>query len=135
MTFKFSRISKTNLEPSVEYLQRYFLNHLTCFFLEQTTDRQIELLFWVLRYRAHCTRPEFLPEPPQNKICYRLHLKYTYLSCFPTICSSAVWKPLFLRNRSYLQHFDIFERSWVIVSFCRQLLLLADYSFVHFLKV
>ena len=32
MTFDFSRISKTNLETSVEYLQRYFLNHPVRFF-------------------------------------------------------------------------------------------------------
>ena len=60
------------------------------FFLEQTTDRQIDLLFWVLRYPAHCTGLELLPEPPQNKICYRLHPKYTSFSCFPIICSSAI---------------------------------------------
>ena len=65
------------------------------FFLEQTTDRQIDLLFWVLRYPAHCTGLELLPEPPQNKICYRLHPKYTSFSCFPIICSSAIWKSLF----------------------------------------
>ena len=56
----FSRISKTNLETSVEYLQSHFLNHPACFFLEQTTDRQIDLLFWVLRYPAHCTGLESL---------------------------------------------------------------------------
>ena len=89
MNFDFSRISKTNLETSVEYLQRHFLNHPACFFfLEQTTDRQIDLLFWVLRYPAHCTGLELLPEPPQNKICYRLHPKYTSFSCFSIICNS-----------------------------------------------
>ena len=31
-TFAFSRISKTNLETSVEYLQRHFLSHPACFF-------------------------------------------------------------------------------------------------------
>ena len=60
------------------------------FVLEQTTDRQIDLLFWVLSYPAHCTGIELLPEPPQNKICYILHLKYTSFSCFPIICSSAI---------------------------------------------
>ena len=65
------------------------------FFLEQTTDRQTDLLFWVLRYPAHCTALQHLPEPPQNKICYRLHPKYTYFSCFPIIWSSAIWKSLF----------------------------------------
>ena len=66
MTFDFSRISKTNLETSVEYLQRYFFNHFL-FLLEQTTDRQIDLMFGVLRYPAHCTGLERLPEAPQNK--------------------------------------------------------------------
>ena len=65
------------------------------FFLEQTTDRQIDFLFWVLRYPAHCTALELLSEPPQNKIYYRLHPKYTSFSCFPIICSSAIWKSLF----------------------------------------
>ena len=75
MTFDFSRISKTNLETSVEYLQRYFLNHpVRFFFLEQTTDRQIDILFWVLRYPAQCTGLELLPEPPQNRIYYNLFL-------------------------------------------------------------
>ena len=50
------------------------------FFLGQTTDRQIDLRFWVLRYPAHCTSLELLPEPPQNKICYRLHPKIIRLS-------------------------------------------------------
>ena len=65
------------------------------FFLEQTTDWQIDILFWVLTYPAHCTGLELLPEPPQNKICYRLHPKYTSFSCFPIVWSSAVWKSLF----------------------------------------
>ena len=81
MTFEFSRISKTNLETSVEYLQRLFLNHPAYFPLEQTIDRQTDLLLWVLRYPAHCTDMELLPESPQNKICYRLHPKNTPFSC------------------------------------------------------
>ena len=60
------------------------------FFLEQTTDRQIDLLFWVLRYPAQCTGLELFLEPPKNKICYRLHTKYTSFSCFQIICSSAI---------------------------------------------
>ena len=32
MTFDLSRISKTNLEISVEYLQSHFHNHSTCIF-------------------------------------------------------------------------------------------------------
>ena len=45
MTFDFSGVSKTKL-TSVEYLKRHFINHHACFFfLEQTTDRQIDLLF------------------------------------------------------------------------------------------
>ena len=106
ITFKFSRISKTNLETSVEYLQRNFLNHPACFyFLEPITDRQIDLLFWMLRYPAQCIDLELLPEFPQNKICYILHPKYTPFSCFPIVCSSAISVSLFLRNRSYLPHF------------------------------
>ena len=60
------------------------------FFLEQTTDRQIDLLLWVLRYRAHFTGLELHPEPSQNKICFKLHPKYTSFSCFPIICSFAI---------------------------------------------
>ena len=65
------------------------------FFLEQTTDRLIDLLFWILRYFVHCTALELFPELPQNKICYRLRPKYMSFSCFPMICSSAMWKSLF----------------------------------------
>ena len=32
------------------------------------------------RYPAHCSSLELLPEPPQNKICYRLHPKIIRLS-------------------------------------------------------
>ena len=115
MTFDFSRISRTNLETSVEYLQRHFLNHPACFCLEQTTDRQIDLLFWVLKYPAHCTDLELLSEPPQNKICYRLHPKYTPLSWFPIIGSSAIWKSLFLRIGATYAVFDILkEADWML---------------------
>ena len=68
---------------------------LLVFFLKQTTDRQIDFLFWVLRYPNHCTGLEFLLEPAQNKICYRLHPKYTSFFCFLIVCSSAIWKLLF----------------------------------------
>ena len=44
MIFDFSKISTTNPETSVEYLQRHFLNQPASFFLDQTTDRQIEFL-------------------------------------------------------------------------------------------
>ena len=81
MTVELSRISKTNLETSVEYSQPPCL----FFFLEQTTDRQIDLLFWLLRYPGHFIALELLAEPPQNKICYRLHPKYTSFSRFPII--------------------------------------------------
>ena len=67
---------------------------VTVFFLEQITDRYIDLLFWVLRYPAHCTGLERLPEPPQNKIFYRLRPKYTLFSWFPIIWLSANWKSL-----------------------------------------
>ena len=97
MNLHFSRIFKTNLETSVKYLQRNFLNHPACFFfLEQTTDRQINLLLWVVRYLAHCTGLKRLPKPPQNKICYRLYSKYTSFSWFPIICSSTIWKSFFI---------------------------------------
>ena len=85
MTLDFPGISKINLEMLVEYLQRHFLNHCLFFFLEHTTDRQIDLLLWALRYPIHCTLLEHFPQPPQNKICYRLHPKYTPFSCFPVI--------------------------------------------------
>ena len=85
INFDFARISKTNLETSVEYLQSHFLNHPACFFLKQTTFKQIDLLAWVLRYPAHCTGLELLPKPPQKKIWYILHPKYMSFSCFPII--------------------------------------------------
>ena len=66
------------------------------FFLEQTTDRQIDLLFWVPRYPAQLTGLELLFEPPQNIVYYKLHPTYTYFSCFPIIWSSAIWKSLLL---------------------------------------
>ena len=137
MTFEFSIVSKTNLGTSVEYLQRHFLNHPAWFFLEQTADRYIDSLSLVLRYPVQFTGLELLPEPLQNKICYRLHPKYSPFSCFPIICSYAIWKSLFLQNMCYLRHFWYLEGSWlnVIPSFCRQVLLRTDYSLVHFMKV
>ena len=136
MTFKFSRISKRNLVTSVEYLQRHFLNHPACFFSwnRPKIDRPSVL---GAKNPAQCTGLELLPEPFQNKICYRLHWKYTTFSYFSIICSSAIWKSLFLRNRSYLRNFWHLEGSWlhIILSFCRQLLLRVGYSLVHFMKV
>ena len=131
MTFDFSRISKTNLETSVEYLQRHFFNHLVCFILEQTPDRQIHLLFLVLRYPAHCNGLELLPESPQNKFCYRLHPKYTAFSCFPVVCTSPVWKSLFLQNRSHLTHLWYLEGSWMnaFQNFCQQFLLHSNMAY------
>ena len=82
---------------------------LVFFFLEQTTDRETDLLAWVLRSPAYCNALEPLPEFPQNNICYRLQPKYTSFSCFSTICSFAIWKFLYLQNRSYLTSFLI---SW-----------------------
>ena len=109
MTFKFSRISQTNLETSVEYLQRHFLKHpARSFFLEQTTDRQLDLLLWVLR----CLKR--LPESPQNKICYRLQLKHTPFSYFPIICSYSIRKCLFLQNRSYASFYILREADWML---------------------
>ena len=137
MTFEFSRISKAQLATSVKYFQRHFLNQIACFFfLKQIPDRQIDLLFWVLRYPAQCTGLDLLSEPPQNKIGYRLHPKYTFFSGFPTICSPAVWKS-FLQNSNYLRHFWYLEGHFMndITSFCRQLRLRADFFLVHFRKV
>ena len=127
------RFPKTNLETSAKYLQRHFFNHPACLFLEQITDRYIDLLFWVLRYSFHCHGLELLHEHPQNKICYSLHQKYTSFPCFPITCSSAIWKSFFLGNKSYLRHFWYLEGSWlnVITSFCRKRLLRGDYSLVH----
>ena len=131
MNFEFSRISKTNL-TSVKYSKRHFLNHPACFFLEQTTDRKIELLISVLRLLPQCTALQLLAEPLQNKICHTLHAKFTPFSCFPIICLPAIWKSFFfLRNRSYLRHYLLN----VIPTFCQQLLLLANYSLVYFMKV
>ena len=82
MNFDFPRISKTNLETSVKYLQRNFLNHPACFFLKQTNDRQIDLLFLGTEISAHCNVLEILPQRSEKKICYRLHPKYTSFSYF-----------------------------------------------------
>ena len=88
MAFDFSRISKTNLENSVEFVQGHFLNH-PAYFFSKTDHLYIDRHF-VLgaeMYPAHCTSLELLHESPQNKLCYRLHPKYTGFSCFPIICS------------------------------------------------
>ena len=124
-------------ETSVEYLQRISSITLLVFFLEQTTDRQIYLLFWVLRYPAQFTGLVLLCEPIQNKVCCRYHPKYMSFFCLLIICSSTIWESLFLRNRSYLSRFWYLEGSWlnVIPSFCLQLLLSVNYSLVHFMKV
>ena len=82
MNFNFPRISKTNLETSVKYLQRHFLNHPAFFFLKQTNDRQIDLLFLGTEISAHCNALEILPQLSEKKICYRLHPKYTSFSYF-----------------------------------------------------
>ena len=113
MTFKPSRISETTL-TSVKYLKRHFFNHPACFFLEQATDdRKIYILFFVLRYPVQCTGLELIPQSLQNKICNRLHPKCTPFVCFPIICSPAIWKLLFSRNRSYL-----FLISWRKMTEC-----------------
>ena len=61
-------------------------NLLVFFFLEQTTDSQT--------FFSGCwdTVPTALAwniflNLPKNKICYRLHPKYTSFSCFSIICS------------------------------------------------
>ena len=107
VAFDFSRISKTNLETSVEFVQGHFLNH-PAYFFSKTDHLYIERHF-VLgaeMYPAHCTSLELLHESPQNKLCYRLHPKYTGFSCFPIICSFAV----FLRNTTYTI-FDILKEA------------------------
>ena len=137
MSFEFSRISKANL-TSVEYLKRHFLNHPACFFSNRPLIDK-----WTFcsrswdKYPAHCTGLELFPELPHNKICYILHPKYTSFSCFPIICSSAIWMSLFYRNKSYLRHILYLEVSWLNVtpSFWRHILLRADYSLVYFMKV
>ena len=136
MTFKPSRISETTL-TSVKYLKRHFFNHPACFFLEQATDdRKIYILFFVLRYPVQCTSLELIPQSLQNKICNRLHPKCTPFACFPIICSPAIWKLLFSRNRSNLCYFWYLEGRWlnVISAFWRQLLLRVGYSLVHSMK-
>ena len=86
----FQNFQDKNANFSGVFTKVFSLPSCLFFFLEQTTDKQIDLLFWILRYPAHSTGLEFLPEPPQNKICYRLHPKYTSFSCFPIFCSCAV---------------------------------------------
>ena len=80
----------------------------SCLFFSKTdhlyTDRHFVLGAEI--YPAQCTSLELLHESPQNKLCYRLHLKYTGFSCFPIICSFAV----FLRNRTYTI-FDILKEA------------------------
>ena len=131
MTFEFSRISKTNL-ILVEYLKGRFLNPIACFFWNRPLiDRWIFCSRCWDIYPVHCTGLEIFPELSQNKICYILHPKHTSFSCFSIICTCAIWKSLFLR------HFWYLEGSWLnlIQSFCRQILLRADYSLVYFMKV
>ena len=113
MTLNFSRISKTNLETSVWYLQGHFLKH-PCFFLEQTNDRGIDLLFCVLRYLAHCTGLERLPELPQNKFC-NIQITsniYSFL-LFPNNLLICIWKPLFLQNKNYAIFEILEEANWM----------------------
>ena len=83
------------------------------------------------------TSLEPFPEPLQNRICYILHSKCMYFSCFPITCSSAIWRSLFLRNRSHLRHFWYLQESWlnIIATFCWKILLRSDYSFVHSMKL
>ena len=66
-----------------------------------------------------------------------IHSKCMYFSCFPITCSSAIWRSLFLRNRSHLRHFWYLQESWlnIIAIFCRKILLRFDYSFVHSMKL
>ena len=125
-----------NFQVKPRNFSEVFTNHPTCVFLERTTDRQTDLVFWVLIYLANYIGLELLRISP-NKICYRLCPKYTSSSCFQMICSSAIGKSLILQNRSCWRHFLYLEgRSWlnVIPSFCRQILLRADYSLIHFIN-
>ena len=118
MNINFSRMSKL-----LSIYKSYSSTTLLAFFLEQTTDRQIDLLFWVLRYASKCTGLELLPDLPlPTKKSYWLRPKNTSFSCFPIIYSSSIWKSFFLTDRSYLHHFQYLEGTWlnVIASLCWQ---------------
>ena len=85
-------------------------------FLEQTTDRKIDLLFWVLRYPTQRMGLELFTEPSQNKIYYRLYPNYTSFSCFLIICSSEIWKFLFYEIGVTYSIFDILrEVDWMLL--------------------
>ena len=118
----FSRISKINLEISVDYIQMHFLNNPPGFFCETRTSSK----YW----------PRTSSWTSPNKIWYILHPKDISFSSFPIICMSSIWKSLFYQNKSYLRHFSHLEGSWLnfISSFCQQILLCADYSLVYFMK-
>ena len=105
------------------------------FFLEKATGRQIDLLFWVLRYPVYCTGLELISKLSQNKTCNILHPKYTSFYCFPIICLSAIWKYLLSWNKTYLCHFWYLEGSWLIIipNFCGKILLRACYSLAYFM--
>ena len=71
ITFNFSRISKTNLETQWSIYKGISSTTLLVFFPEQTIDRYIDLLFWVLRFPAHCTGVElFLNLPKIKSVTY-----------------------------------------------------------------
>ena len=126
MTPDFSRISKTNQENLVEYLQRQFLNYPASFFLQETTNRQIDLLFWVLRYSA-LAKNFFLNLPKFKSVAdYIQNVRLSLVSNNLLVYNLKV----FIVNRSYLRHFWYLEGSWlnVIPSFCH-----TDYSLVHFM--
>ena len=81
-SFVLSRVSMKNLVASLGYL-RYTLNYPACsFFLEHTSDRQRDLLSWMMRSPAYCTGPEARFDRPKNKICYKLRPKHNVFFLF-----------------------------------------------------
>ena len=84
---------------------------LIVFIVKQTADRQRELNFRVLKPSAYCTGLEPLHEPPQSKICHRLHRRYTSFSVFSLIWSFTIWKSIFLWIKSYLDRFDNLKKA------------------------
>ena len=63
----FPRIPESNLETPVEYSQGHFRNHPACFFLEQTTDRQIcFVLSTEMPWPLHWARTFSWTSPKQN---------------------------------------------------------------------
>lgn len=69
------------------------------FFLEQTINRQIDLLCWLFRSPACWTGLESLSESRQNRLSYRF---------YSTICKNLLWW-----YKRCLRHFLIFQRKLI----------------------